>query len=639
MYVYVVIYDVAGQVDSDSSVAERQSSVTDDNDSYMDSDKTGTFLLSLQHADSGVLGTPSAGVSPSTAAVSDNKKDIVDSEYSDDSCDENDMMTNVEHVTGFYSRATDSLREGIMHRISLSSTALTEGSTATLSIPESPRTLELRELIRRASELSDTMKTKQYKLIVISNGNGKTSVTNTLCGGMKGVVPNTLFQDETAINIPVQLTSNQSTRAKPHYTVEFKLYSDTAAQFANCNVSQQEQEAWQQQLNTQLQQNGVWNDVQQFDGPEMYHLEQQAKGCIQQFCAAAAVIDAVTRCSYEGAVEYIAVTGPFDMPSDFTVIEMPSLDTMPKYRKQCISTMATSGSAIVYTTVQRPTTADMRAFLQPDTSVYSVNKAMPIAIGYFSNAVITANARGATAASNFTAIGRTTAAAAAALHAASIVDNEDTHLVQQAMYTAVEQVITINSEYERSALAACIENIVLFDRTVLVKDRKVCHKVYEQVRYATSSSTLLQWCDLLSRFCARANGFSAKQTLLNGTKAASKGNIQDSMKQLLLLRGIGDSSSGAGVSQEFEKLLYKAVESSSSSAEAVTAAVQWADVAYELTLKDFAKQVACTLRQAFATAAAAANPQADVKAGGVINSNGSINDSLSMYLQACARHQ
>jgi hypothetical protein len=108
-----------------------------------------------------------------------------DTEYSDDSCDENEMMTNVEHVTGFYSRATDSLREGIMHRIGLGNAALTEGIAATQSGPESPRKLELRELIRRASELSETMKTKQYKLIVISNGNGKTSVTNTLCGGMK----------------------------------------------------------------------------------------------------------------------------------------------------------------------------------------------------------------------------------------------------------------------------------------------------------------------------------------------------------------------------------------------------------------------------------------------------------------------
>jgi hypothetical protein len=465
------------------------------------------------------------------------------------------------------------------------------------------------------------------------------ALTPSLCVLLlQGVVPNTLFQDETAIDMPVQLTSNQSTRAEPHYTVEFKLYSDTATWFANCGVSVHDKVAWQQRLYTQLQQNGAWNDVQRFDGVEMYHIEQQAKECIQQFCAAAAVIDAATGCSYEGAVEYIAVAGPFDIPLDFTVIEMPSLDTLPEYRKQSMSDMATSGSAIVYTTVQRPTTADMCAFLQPDTSVYSVNKAMPIAIGYFSDAVITANARGTTAATNFTAIGRTTAATAAALHAASIVDNKDTHLVQHAMYTAVQQVVTINSESERSALAACIDNIVLFDRTVLVKDRKVCHKVYEQVRYATSHNTLLQWCGLLSRFCARANGFSAKQTLLSGTKAATRDELQDSIKQLLLQRGIDDSGSGAGVSQEFGKLLYKAVEAPSS-AEAVTAAVQWADVAYELILKDFATQVAHTLRQAFASAAAAANPQADVKAGGIINSNSSLNDSLSMYLQACARDQ
>eukprot|EP00953_Heterococcus_sp_UTEX-ZZ885_P018331 10236-Heterococcus_DN1.PRE.2 len=570
-------------------------------------------------------------------ATSDSESDGGNSAYSDDSCDENDMMTNVEQVTGFYSRATDRLHRRILHRIKK------YNSAAELKL-QSARMQELRGLLDRARVLSFTMKTKQYKLIVIGKGYGKTDVVNTLCGGMKaaevriavvlndaacscarkiyhsaaaaGVVPNSHYKTETAINIPVQLTSNKSTRAKPHYTVEFCMYADTATRFANCNVVEQQQVEWQRGFEAQLQQNAEWIGELPFRGQGQFQLEQDVTGRIQEFCAAAAVVDAVTGCSYEGAVEYIAVTGPFDIPLDFTVIEMPSLDTMPEYRKQSISTMATSGSAVVYTTVQRPTTADMCAFVQPDTSVYSVNKAMPIAVGYFSDAVITANARGATAAGNFTAIGRTTAAAAAALHAASIVDNEDTHLVQQAMYTAVEQVVTINSESERSALAACIDNIVLFDRTVLVQDRKVCHKL----------------------FCARANGFSAKQTLLNGTKAATRDEVHHSIQQLLSLRGIDDSSSGAGVSQEFEKMLYKAVEASS--ADAVTAAVQWADIAYELTLKDFAKQVACTLRQAFATsAAAAANPQANVKAGGNSNSNSSNNDSLSMYLQACARDQ
>jgi hypothetical protein len=535
------------------------------------------------------------------------------------------------------------------------------------------------------------------------------------------------------------------------------MYADTATRFANCNVVEQQQVEWQRRFEAQLQQNAEWIGELPFQGQGQFQLEQDVTGRIQQFCAAAAMIDAVTGCSYEGAVEYIAVTGPFDIPSDFTVIEIPSLDTMPQYRKQSISDITTTGSAIVYTTVQRPTTADMCAFLQPDTSVYSVSKAMPIAVGYFSDAVITANARGTTAAINFTAIGRTTAAAAAALHAASIVDNEDTHLVQLAMYTAVEQVVTINSESERSALAACIDNIVLFDRTVLVKDRKVCHKVYEQVRYATSSSTLLQWCGLLSRFCARANGFSAKQILLNGTKTATRYELQDSIRHFLLhlrginasssgadvsqdsallnknssvkavstskvaariedvsakladahtalahikeqmqsalsatdyavmmqqlssnpeecavteqpqlyreaakllismkqlkkqldeltdqerfvlsLRGTDESSSGAGIAQEFEQFLYKAVESSS--AEAVTAAVQWADLAYTLALKDFAKQVACTLRQAFAIAAATSNTKPSVQAAGG-NSNSDSTDVLSMYLQACARDQ
>jgi hypothetical protein len=439
-----------------------------------------------------------------------------------------------------------------------------------------------------------------------------------------------------AITIPAQLISNKSTRTKPLYTVEFRFFTDITRQFTNCNVSAQDQVAWQQRLKTQLLDNIDWTVKKRFDGKEMYNLEQAVTEHIRQFCAAAAVIDTVTGCSYEGAIEYIVVTGPFDIPADFTVIEMPALETMPEYRKQSISAMATDGSAIVYTTVQRPTTADMFSFLQPDSSVYSVSKAMPIAIGYFSDAVITANARGTSAAAKFTATSGTTAAAAAALYAASIVDQEDTHIVQQAMYTAAEQVLTINSESERSALAACIENIVLFDRIVLVRDRKVCHKVYEQVRFATSSSTLLQWCGLLSRFCARANGFSTKQTLLNGTKVATTDDLHDCIKQVLLLRGIDASSSGGSVSQEFEQLLYKAVEASS--ADAVTAALQWADVAYELTMKDFAKQVACALRQAFAAAAAAASKtQADVNASG--SSISDANDILSMYLQACARDQ
>jgi hypothetical protein len=280
------------------------------------------------------------------------------------------------------------------------------------------------------------------------------------------------------ITMPMHLSSNRSTRAAPRYTVEFKLYSETSAQFSRCSVPVAEGEAWQERLTKQLQQ---WSGQQTFQGGTMYELEKLVAEHIHQICASLAVTDAVTCCSYEGAVECIVVTGPFDVPADFTVIEMPALDTMPAYRKQDISAAAAmDGSAIAYITVQRPTVADICTFL--DTSVYPAGSAVPLAIGYFSDAIITANARGATAAFH------PSAAAAAALDAADIVDREDTVSVQHALHTAVQQVVTVSTEAERCALAACIKNIILFDRTVLAKDRSVRQKLYEQVRFASSSS-------------------------------------------------------------------------------------------------------------------------------------------------------
>jgi hypothetical protein len=114
-------------------------------------------------------------IQPPQPIFTDSESDGSDSVYSDDSCDENDMMTNVEQVTGFYSRATDRLQNRIMHRIKKS-------NPATL---QSARMQELSELLHKARQLSDTMKTKQYKLIVIGKGYGKTDAANTLCGGMK----------------------------------------------------------------------------------------------------------------------------------------------------------------------------------------------------------------------------------------------------------------------------------------------------------------------------------------------------------------------------------------------------------------------------------------------------------------------
>jgi hypothetical protein len=109
---------------------------------------------------------------------SDSESDGGNSVYSDDSCDENDMMTNVEQVTGFYSRATDRLHRRILHRIKKCNSAAKLESHAA-------RMQELHELLDRARVLSDTMMTKQYKLIVVGKGYGKTDVANTLCGGMK----------------------------------------------------------------------------------------------------------------------------------------------------------------------------------------------------------------------------------------------------------------------------------------------------------------------------------------------------------------------------------------------------------------------------------------------------------------------
>jgi hypothetical protein len=117
-----------------------------------------------------------AETTPQKVDDTDSDSDGGTSVYSDDSCDDNDMMTNVEQVTGFYSRATNRLKQRIMHRI--------KRNAAVSQTLESPRMRELDAVLEQASELSTAMKSKQYKLIVIGEGYG-TDVTNTLCGGMK----------------------------------------------------------------------------------------------------------------------------------------------------------------------------------------------------------------------------------------------------------------------------------------------------------------------------------------------------------------------------------------------------------------------------------------------------------------------
>jgi hypothetical protein len=93
-----------------------------------------------------------------------------DSVYSDDSCDENDMSTAVEHVTSFYTRAIVHQREKVMRHI--------EGK----AVQDPARVQELRQLVTRASGISDALNGEKYTLIVIGKGNGRTDVTNMLCG-------------------------------------------------------------------------------------------------------------------------------------------------------------------------------------------------------------------------------------------------------------------------------------------------------------------------------------------------------------------------------------------------------------------------------------------------------------------------
>jgi hypothetical protein len=201
-------------------------------------------------------------------------------------------------------------------------------------------------------------------------------------------------------------------------------------------------------------------------------LEQAVTQYIQDICTKLST-------SHEAVVAQIHVQGPVHIPSDFTIIEMPTLDSMPQYRLNAVTSTiasATATSAILYVTTQRPDAAAMSSLVSSATLAAPV----PIAIAYCPT------------------------------DSSSIDD--DLQAVQDAMYSAVDTLIresTVHLELYHTKVSACISNTVLVSRRAIGTDRTACDAMFEQIRYATTKDKLVQWSTLLNRFSVLACGIKS----------------------------------------------------------------------------------------------------------------------------------
>jgi hypothetical protein len=187
---------------------------------------------------------------------------------------------------------------------------------------------------------------------------------------------------------------------------------------------------------------------------------------IRDICTDVSQLESDLSTNHEAAVRAISIRGPFDIPSDFTVIEMPAIDNSDQRCMRSVTRRAVGvNRAVVYTTTHRPTTAQMRLLLARSTGAYTMASLMPIVAAYYSGA----NADTATT-----------------------VSTDDMLSVRAAISSAAEHELVISCERERCAVSSNIENTVLFDRAAVAADSNARNSLYEQVRYATVSTKLQQ---------------------------------------------------------------------------------------------------------------------------------------------------
>jgi hypothetical protein len=409
-----------------------------------------------------------------------------------------------------------------------------------------------------------------------------------------------VFHEEVPITIPVAISTNHTQNTSwPSYSVQVQWHTDD--HIADISKrSANDATAWHARVEVLRDQ---WSKPKQFklhatrELSTRLALEQAVTQHIQDICTQFSS-------SHEAVVAMIRVQGPVHIPSDFTIIEMPTLDSMPQYRKNAVTTaFATDSatSAILYVTTQRPNAAAISKLVSSTT----IAAPMPVAVAYCPDS--------ATGIDSYNV--------------------DDIQAVHDAMQTAVDTLIrdsTVPIQYDHTKLSACISNTALVSRRAIAIDRTACNKMFEQIRYATTNDKLVQWSTLLNRFSVLACGIKANKALAvtaDTTAATTLNRIEitaDTLRAAIspFCEGLRDIYKHAVAESIQQKEMNRGDYALSVSLDYI---IDWTDTACEVLLHKFSQQCALALSSVFATQ------------GVSTESIDSMYDKVKLYLTAYAK--
>jgi hypothetical protein len=191
-------------------------------------------------------------------------------------------------------------------------------------------------------------------------------------------------------------------------------------------------------------------------------------------------------------IKKIHIQGPVRIPSDFTIIVLPTysefnfhLTQHNQFKDRHTGSIIASVSAMLFVTAQCPTATELLPLAFHIKELRERVSVAAIAVAYYRDFRCD--------------------------HRAPL-EQVDMQSVQHALYSALRG---------HAYPSRWISNTVLVDRAEIatLNDRTAVKKMFEQVRYATTNDLLSQWRTLLEQSCMRANGFKLLKRSL--TKSSS----------------------------------------------------------------------------------------------------------------------
>jgi hypothetical protein len=273
-------------------------------------------------------------------------------------------------------------------------------------------------------------------------------------------------------------------------------------------------------------------------------------------------------------VKMIHIQGPVHIPSDFTIIKLPTLDSStPVHKEHATTTLDSSiSSMLLYVTAQRPITTQLVPLLSHTSERYSIHAPIPIAIAYYRD---------------FSADKSTP------------IEQVDMQSVQQAIRNAVEHMLhaTQSTQCDHAKLTACVSNTVLVDRAAIgtFNDRAGCNRMFEQVRYATTCDALSQWRILLERACVRANGFKA---ITSSLTANSSNSAKQACTIALHTLRVAAGTYHTGMFEAIQQQLTAMQNSSNDYATSTDGLTNWIDITCKQLLQDYGRFAAAMFSKA-----------------------------------------